>query len=229
MTDLPDDLDHEQLRESLGAYALGQLDDAWDARVRAHLTTCATCPAELADIGPLARMLRGVDADAVRPVGVGVPPGLDERIRRALPQPTTQERGPRRRTGPLLTAAVAVASAAAAVVVTVVVVRDDAAQPTVIAVPQVQSVQGVTASAGLVDHTWGLEIKLQAKGLRAGERFQMWVVADDGTRREAGEFVGVAGTEITCDMSSSVLLDDAAAFRVVDASGDEVISADIPS
>ncbi|MBD8607208.1 zf-HC2 domain-containing protein [Aeromicrobium sp. CFBP 8757] len=224
-----DDLDHEQLREALGAYSLGQLDDPLRGAVRAHLTACDTCPAELAEIGPIARALRSVDPDAVRPVDVGVPAGLDDRIRRALPPAPLPTRS-RGRRGPLVTAAVAVASAAAAVVLTAVVVGDDAPSgPTVIAVPEVQVVQGVRATAGLVDHTWGLEIKLQATGLRAGERFRMWVVADDGSSREAGEFVGVAGTEITCDMSSSVLLDDAAAFRVVDASGDEVISADIPS
>jgi anti-sigma-K factor RskA len=118
---------------------------------------------------------------------------------------------------------------AAAVAITAVVVRDRPPQPVVVAVPQVSTAPGVTAQAGLVDHRWGVEVKLRASGLPAGQRFRMWVVTDDGSSREAGEFVGVAGAEIVCDMSSSVLLEHATAFRVVDAEGAEVISADIPS
>ena len=125
-------------------------------------------------------------------------------------------------------AAVTAVAVAAAVVVTAVVVRPDPG-PTVIAVPRVPTAPGVTDAAGLVDHSWGVEVKLRASGLAAGERFRLWVVADDGTSREAGEFVGVAGTEVVCDMSSSVLLAHATAFRVTDAAGAEVISAEIGS
>jgi anti-sigma-K factor RskA len=219
--------DHDDLREALGAYALGQLDDELRGAVELHLATCDTCSAELAEIGPVARALRVVDVDRLAdpaPV-LGVPPGLDDRIRRALPQP---QRASRRR-GRLVGAAVTALAVAAAVVVTALVVRDDAVQPVVIAVPRVTTSPGVTAAAGLVDHRWGMEVKLRASGLPAGERFRMWVVADDGSSRDAGEFIGVAGTEVVCDMSSSVLLEHAAAFRVVDAEGAEVIAADIAS
>ncbi|MET0821616.1 MAG: zf-HC2 domain-containing protein [Aeromicrobium sp.] len=215
---------HDELREALGAYALDQLDDDQRREVELHLATCATCPTELTEIRPVARALRAVDADVVAgAASVQVPAALDDRIRRALPPPGRASRPHGRLAG---AAAVAVA---AAVVVAAVVVRDDDAKPTVIAVPRVTTAPGVTAAAGLVDHTWGVEVKLRASGLPAGERFQMWVVADDGSSREAGEFIGVAGTEIVCDMSSSVLLEDAAAFRVVDDQGAEVISADIGS
>lgn len=215
---------HSALREALGAFVLGQLDDDERRDVEQHLATCADCRREVDELRPLATALRAVDPDDVLPVGVVPPAELDERIRRALPAPAPANR----RWAPL--AGAVLAAAAAAAVITSIVVTDAPSGPTVIAVPRVDSVQGVTATAGLVDHTWGLEIKLVAEGLPAGDRFQMWVVGRDGTAHEAGEFLGVKpGTTITCDMSSAVLLDDAASFRVVDAAGDEVISAKLPS
>jgi hypothetical protein len=216
---------HDELREALGAYVLGQLDDADLLRdVESHLATCDECQAEVADIGPLAAALKQVDPDDVRPVGVAPPPELDERVRRALPQPVHGLR----RWAPAVGGAL-VGAAAAAIVVVALPEQDEPPAPTVIAVPHVESVDGVTASAGLVDHTWGVEIKLTTKGLPAGETFEMWVEGDDGKAYDAGEFIGVKGKVITCDMSASVLLADAKRFKVVDARGTEVIAADLPS
>lgn len=215
---------HKELREALGAHALGQLDDDLRHEVDEHLATCAECREAMAEIAPLAQALNGVEIGRVDPVGVTPPAELDERIRRAIPGPTRHARpwAP-------ITIAVVAAAAAAAVVTTVVVRDEPASGPTVIAIPGIDVAQGVTASAGLVDHTWGLEIKLEATGLRAGERFEVWVVGKDGVSHDAGEFVGVASTKIVCDMSSSILFGDAASFRVVDAAGDQVIGGAIPS
>lgn len=214
-------LSHEELRDALGAYALGQLDDDLRREVDAHLASCDECRTQLADILPLAEVLRGVDVDRIHPLGVVPPPELDARIRRALPLPHVRVGINRWRS-----AAVAAAVAAVAVAATVVVARDGS--PTVIAVPDVTAADGITATAGLVDHTWGLEIRLEATGLRAGEQFAVWVLGEDGQSYDAGTFVGVAGAKIVCDMSSSVLLDDATSFRVVDTAGTEVIAAALP-
>jgi anti-sigma-K factor RskA len=206
---------HDELREALGAYALGHVDDELRRDVDDHLVTCDACREHLDEIHPAVEALREAD----RWSGAGPPAALDERVRNALPRPA---RGVGRRTA----AGIALAVAAVAVAVTAVVVREES--PTVIAVPRVTVADGVTATAGLVDHTWGLEIKLEASGLRGGERFEVWVVGEDGTSYDAGTFRGVDGTKIVCDMSASVLLDDAASFRVVDGSGAEVIAATLP-
>jgi anti-sigma-K factor RskA len=210
---------HIELREDLGAYALGQLDDDRRADVEAHLGTCPAGRAHLAEIAPAAAALRDLDRGAA--AVLSPPAELDDRIHRALPRPSRGGRWV-----PVGAAIAAAAVAAAAGAVTVVVTREEA--PTVIAVPRVVVAEGVTATAGLVDHTWGLEIKLEAAGLRAGERFEVWVLGEDGRSYDAGAFLGVGGSTIACDMSSSVMLDDAASFRVIDAGGAEVIAASLP-
>jgi anti-sigma factor RsiW len=210
---------HLELREALGAYVLGHLDDDLRRSVDDHLATCETCRAEVAELGSLAEALRGVDRTWEDDPGVvTTPAALDERIRRLVREPSRRRRR--------LTAGIAVAVAAVAVAVTVVVTRDEA--PTIIAVPDVRVADGITATAGLVDHTWGVEIRLETTGLRAGERFEVWVLGEDGAAYDAGEILGVAGATITCGMSSSVPLDDAESFRVVDAGGTEVIAAAVP-
>jgi anti-sigma-K factor RskA len=208
---------HEELRDALGAHALGQLDDDLRREVDDHLGTCDTCRMQLDELRPVVEALRRLDRD----VGgtAGAPPAdLDERVRQALSR--------RPGGGHWVPFGIALAVAAVTAAVTVVVAREDA--PTVIAVPRVTVADGVTATAGLVDHTWGLEIKLEATGLRAGERFEVWVLGEDGTLHDAGTFLGVGRTKIVCDMSTSVLLDDATSFRVVDGAGTEVIAAALP-
>lgn len=209
---------HEELREALGAYVLDHLDDDLRREVDGHLATCAECRAEIDDLILLADALRGVDRGWDDSGGT-TPAALDERIRLALREPSRR----RRQWVPV---GVALAFAAVAVVVTAIVAQDDA--PAVIAVPSVRVADGITATAGLVDHTWGLEIKLEATGLRAGERFEVWVVGEDGASYDAGEILGVAGGKITCGMSSSVLLKNAESFRVVDAGGAEMIAGALP-
>ena len=54
---------HRDLRESLGAFVLGQLDQTETARVRAHLDGCEACRAEYDSLAPLAAALRDVDPD----------------------------------------------------------------------------------------------------------------------------------------------------------------------
>ncbi|MEV7397412.1 zf-HC2 domain-containing protein [Aeromicrobium sp. NPDC092404] len=215
---------HDELRHSLGAYVLGQLDVDARQEIEEHLATCAACRAERDELAPLAGLLRTVDLDALE-AGLAPPPELDRMIAAALPGPTRRRA---RRWAPALAGA-AVGVAATVGVMLVLPEDEPPPAPPVIAVKSVEAVQGVSATAGLVDHTWGVEIKLEADGLPAGETYEMWVVGNDGTKHLAGEFVGVEDKKIVCDMSSSVLLRDAARFAVVDTQGKEVIAADLDS
>ena len=70
---------HREMRELLGAYALGGLSKDAHAAVRAHVDGCPACRGELAEIAPLADALRLVDPDALSVVPVP-PPDLGDRI-----------------------------------------------------------------------------------------------------------------------------------------------------
>ena len=58
-------------------------------------------------------------------------------------------------------------------------------EPPVIAVDLRLDAPGLTADAGLVRHTWGTELKLEATGLR-GARYAVTFVPDDGSQVSAG-------------------------------------------
>lgn len=93
---------HDELRQSLGAYVLGQLKDTdLHAEVEEHVRTCEQCRAERDELGPIAAALRTVQADELRPVGIVPPPELDRRILDALP-PTRPDRQAGRRRATVL-------------------------------------------------------------------------------------------------------------------------------
>lgn len=88
-------------------------------------------------------------------------------------------------------------------------------------VPPSQS--GVTATAGLINHTWGTEVKLVETGLPAGGVYSAYVVMTDGTEVPAGTFVGIGAGPVTCNLQSFVLRDRAQRFEVRDRQGGVVI------
>jgi anti-sigma factor RsiW len=219
------------LRELLGTYAFAGLPRTATTAVRAHLDGCAACRAELAEIAPLVDDLRDIDPDRVSAVATP-PPDLGERIRGAVAQDRRlrDRRGRGRR---VLAAAAAVLAVLAVGAVGFAVGDRGADLPPSVAQPfeqvQVQSeLAGLSADAGVVPHTWGVEIKLVATGFTPGESYAVTVRTDDGRERSAGAFVGTGEREMTCNLNSDVLRGDATGFTVVDAAGVEVLSADLP-
>jgi hypothetical protein len=75
---------------------------------------------------------------------------------------------------------------------------------------------GVKASADLVNHTWGVEVKLHAAGFERGGRFRVAVLGVDGKRYPAGGFVGTGAKAMDCNLNSSVLRGRASGFEVRD-------------
>ncbi|OMQ13873.1 anti-sigma factor, partial [Modestobacter sp. VKM Ac-2676] len=82
----------------------------------------------------------------------------------------------------------------------------------------------ITATADVVPHTWGVEVKLSGTGFTAGEVYRVAVLEDDGEAAPAGAFLGVGPAPLDCNLNSPVLRADAAGFQVVDASGAVVLS-----
>ncbi|RYJ05637.1 MAG: zf-HC2 domain-containing protein [Actinomycetales bacterium] len=211
------------MRESLGAFVLGHLDPTETARVRAHLDGCAACRAEHEALAPLALALRDVDPDFL---GESSEPGdlLGARIEATIGTERTRRRRRAAVQRTLVGAAASLVLVATFFAGGKIAGSDAPAAAPVETVAVSSTSSGVSADAGLVDHTWGLEIKLDATGLEDGESYTT-TVQSAGREYPAGQFVGVDDVEIHCNMSTSVLRDEATGFTVWDSDGRPVLHA----
>ncbi|MFK0244136.1 anti-sigma factor family protein [Amycolatopsis azurea] len=214
--------DHRTLRETLGAYALDQLDEHERLRIDAHLSGCADCRSELQELSPVVRALTLVDVAHVSDSEqVSVPPDLGDAVVRRVR--AGQNR--RRWQSPRWAAAAVIALLCGAGIGWAA--HPDAPVPGPFEEVQVAtSIPAIHASAGLVPHTWGVEIKLTASGFEAGTSYRVVVVDDTGARTAAGEFIGTGAAEMRCNLNSSVLRADAGGFRVLGPRGQIVLTAD---
>lgn len=232
---------HQLLREMLGAYALGQLDDDEQLRVRQHLDGCTGCRAELAEIEPLRALLATVDPD-VFALPPAPPPGLGQAIRASVAAQRQQEeadelarrREERRRRR---TTRIRVGAGAAALVVVSAGVGLGVGRATAPEVPVVPTevialelVRGSSLDiddAVLIDHTWGVELRFVGSGFPEGETFRASFLDDAGVWVPAGEFRGIGAAEMTCNLQSATLREDVTRVRVTDAAGRPVMVADL--
>ncbi|GAA4930175.1 putative zinc finger protein [Actinomycetospora succinea] len=227
MTTTPDGPAHERLRELLGAHAIGRLDGAERAEVEAHLAGCPPCRAELAALAPLAGPLGRVDPDADHDAdhtpAAASPDGFAAVLGRLEREREHDELAPRRPRAvrPLVAAAAAAVIGLAGVGVGLAVAG--AGEPPVAPVAVQALDPTVRASAGTIDHTWGVEVVLTASGFAEGQRYEVTVLDRGGRPVPAGEFRGTGAAEMVCRLNSSVLLDQAGGFVVTDADGSEVL------
>jgi len=225
--------EHRTLREMLGAFSLGHLSGTEEAGIRAHLDGCPDCRRDLADIQPLAHALSLVDPDRVSAVDTPAP-DLGERIFAAVAVEREQRHRKTRRR--LVLTAAAVVLAVLAVGGVGVAIGEKVAEDPVATTPPAapiepvnvtSTVNGPQASAGIVAHTWGVEIKLQAVGLGNGDPYAVVVTTGDGRRHSAGAFVGTGERVMNCNLNSDVLRPDATGFEVIDQTGRAVLTADL--
>lgn len=242
----PDAGGHRQLRELLGAYALGGLPDDAGNALRAHLDGCATCRAELAEIAPLAQDLRLIHPDALA-FQPSPPAELGERIRagvaaeRAMVQARARREQSRRNVRRVMGSAAAVAVVATALGLGTALGRSTApaieAQPRPSASSPALPVEQVavrnvdtaisTQQVQIVAHTWGVEAKFTGTGFRDGQVYRAAFRTADGRLLPAGEFLGTGSKELTCNLQSALLRPDTIGFVVMDEAGAPVLTADL--
>ncbi len=222
---------HRTVREMLGAFVLGHLSAAEDTAVRAHLDGCSDCRRDLAEIRSLAHDLSLVDLQRVSEVATP-DPDLGRRIHDAVAR-ERQDRDQRARRGHVLMAAAAVLAVLLVGGAGVAIGENIADAPVASAPVPIEPVDvtsrlaGAQASAGVVAHTWGIEIKLEAVGLPSGEQYAVMVMTGDGSRRSAGAFVGTGEQVMNCNLNTDVLRPDATGFEVLDEAGRSVLTADL--
>ena len=226
---------HREVRGLLGSHALGQLPATEATAVQAHLDGCADCRADLAEIIPLVTDLHGVDPDRLSTVA-SPPPDLGERIRAAVAAESglrdrARQRAGWRRRALAVAAAMALLTTGTAVGAAVFP-RTQTGQATPAGPFEPIEVRtdlpGVLVSrAGLIPHTWGVEVRLEGSGFPAGQAFQAVVLGADGVTRPAGQFLGTGDRPLTCNLQAALLRRDTSRFLVLDATGRPVLSADL--
>ena len=234
------DARHREQREALGAFALDQLGEQERPGLQAHLDGCAACRAELAELASVVPDLRSVDPETLGEQ-VGPPLELGWAIQSAVARERT--RASRQRARRTALTSVAACAAVAAVLGSGVLLGQRTAgpglpltsgqpsRPPVVPMEQVvlrTLTPGVTvSSAFLVAHTWGVELRFVAVGLRDQEIYRGAFRSRDGSMRPAGEFLGVGAKRLTCNMQSALLRPAAAEFVVLDAAGQLVLEASL--
>ena len=228
---------HEEVRASLGAYAIGALEPAERHEVERHLPACASCRAELAALAPLPGLLARLDRDAALNEEA-VDPALADRLVAAVAAERHQERQTLRRWRTVAAVAATVALVLGALGVVSLVTRPDgsrggvaSATPNGTPIP----VQIVDAStAGTLNGTvrpdpkvWGTSVELQLWDLPAKPQFALMVVAKDGRREQAGAWSITKGGQCLVTGATSIQAADIARFEIVLPGGPVLAQAEV--
>lgn len=191
--------DHAELRQSLGAYALGGLEPAERSQVEEHLEDCQACRDELASLAVLPGLLSRLSQEEASGDLLSVAGDHAERVVAAVAR---ERRAQRRRLGVWRVVA-AVAAAVALAVGAVVVQPWGGPDGTVYAV----RTDGVQATAAVEPRAWGMQVELRAGGLPDARGYTLWAVADDGHRAYVASWADVDRSEIvltgSCYMAAS--------------------------
>jgi hypothetical protein len=226
------EVEHSQL---IGAYVLETLEPAERSDVDAHLATCETCRAELADLEAMREALGEIPPEAL----LHGPPDADLVLQRTLRQ-IRQERssGALRQRGLLVTAA------AVALVVAIgggVLVGRGAGDPDVTppqaipatAVPgtrvatMLDPATNVRLTASVTPAAGWVRVNAAVAGIPHGEDCRLIVVTRDGDRQIAGGWLVSAQGEVngtSLDGSASVAPDDVASIEIVNTAGRVFVS-----
>ena len=86
-------------------------------------------------------------------------------------------------------------------------------------------ITGSTVAGSTINHTWGVELLLDATGFPAGDRFAVEYIGRDGVAISAGGFVG-SEMVIHCRCNGVLLRSEIAAIEIRDATGQLISRAD---
>lgn len=207
---------HDDTDSLLGPAALGLLTSREQEQLDRHLATCAACREELAALTGVAGRLGDLDAEsALAAPPTGVADAVLSRV--------TRERRRAQRLQVLVAAAASVAVLLAGLVTAGTLGQERVPMEAV----AVSAGDDVRASANLVAHTWGVEIKLKAAGLADGAPYTVQVTTERGDVVPAGAFLGTGAKTLTCNLNAAVLREDARSFAVLDSRGEQVLTAQL--
>jgi hypothetical protein len=207
-------------RLSLGAYVLGTLDPVERAEVDAHVSQCAACREELAELAGMPGLLARVRLeDLLEPL----PPVPRASLARLIERLRNARRARRRRMG---VAASAIAIVALTVGAVVVGTRDTGGTGPPSEVASVSATNprtGVAARIGLRPATWGTAIRVRLRGVPPGTRCRLIAFSRSGRREVAGTWR--ATYEGTADVQTATAIpkNELASLAVVTAGGRSLV------
>lgn len=188
-------------RESLGAYALGQLRGAERVALEAHLEGCAECRAELASLQPVARMLPHADPSRFESAPQP-PPELGARIAATIAAERRQVRRRRRLLGGFALGGATAALAAAALAILVLPGGGDGTPQKHVAFTALP--KGVKIGATLEPHAYGTSIHMYVHGIASGTLCRVSLRGPDGVSYPAGTFRYRWGEDSDAVLSSAL-------------------------
>ena len=209
---------HDDVVPLLGPAALGLLTSREQEQLDGHLRTCSSCREELAALTRVASRLGELDPDSA----LAEPPSV---VADAVLGRVARDRRRAQRAQALLAAAAAVAVLLAGLVTAGTLGGQGPDVP--LESVAVSGSGDIEATADLVAHTWGVEIKLAATGLAAGAPYTVQVTTEGGEVVEAGAFLGTGRKTLDCNLNAAVLREDARSFAVLDGGGEQVLSAEL--
>lgn len=175
-------------RESLGAYALGQLPEKERAALEAHLEGCADCREELQSLAGVARLMPLADPERFG-AAPEPPPLLGDRITATIgAERRVARRRQRRRFG--LAWSGAAAAVAATAVLAIFVLGDDGGggEPPAQRIAFSSLPAGMQINASLEPRSFGTQIEVYVSGVRSGTLCRVFLRGAHGTRLSAGSF-----------------------------------------
>ena len=173
-------------RESLGAYALGQLPGDERAGLEAHLEGCPGCRAELAELEPVARVMPLADPERVG-AAASLPSGLGDRIAATIASEGRAARRSRRRLRLGLALSGATAAVAAAVLAIFVLAGGSSSGPAQ-RVSFSSLPPGMRIAATLEPRAYGTEVHMYVDGVRSGTLCRVALRGPRGASLPAGTF-----------------------------------------
>lgn len=202
-------------RISLGAYALGHLDDAEKAGLEAHLEACPKCTAELDALGGVAKLLP--HADPIRFESAPEPSAeLGRQIfaRVDAERKAEKKRRRRRRRLGFGFGGIAVAAAAAALLALAIIPGSGGGENPEQKIQFSSLPPGVEIGAMLEPHAFGTEIHVYVSGVRSGTLCQVFLKSDDGSTYPAGSFRYRWGQDSEAVLSSGLDLSSTATIGI---------------
>jgi hypothetical protein len=200
-----------QWRESLGAYALGQLPADERVALEAHLEGCPECRAEAESLGSVARLLPHADPARFGPAPQP-PAELGKRVAVAIRSERRAQRRQRRLRWGLSLGGAAAAAAAAVLAIFVLGGGESGAPEQHVSFNSLP--HGVKIGATLEPQAFGTEIHMYVSGIRSGTLCRVYMRGPDGRPVSAGTFRYRWGGDEAATLSAALDLSRAQALVV---------------